>query len=135
VASSSTSGHCMGRRSRRRRGSSGDACRGGSSAAATASGAEERVRVRERGKEEESDSASLMGHSGGGIRVTGQLEAVGGARERGKPRRRETRSSGGLWAAAAATQCLAGMGDRARLPWALAIWPVGRGPLKLGDLY
>jgi hypothetical protein len=34
------------------------------------------VRVRERGKEEESDFASLMGHSGEGIRVTGQLEAV-----------------------------------------------------------
>jgi hypothetical protein len=28
-----------------------------------------------------------------------------------------------------ATQCLAGTGDRARLPWALVIWPVGRGPL------
>jgi hypothetical protein len=34
-----------------------------------------------------------------------------------------------------ATECLAGMGDRARLPWALAIWPVGCGPLKPGGLH
>jgi hypothetical protein len=40
---------------------------------------------------------------------------------------------GGLWAAV--TQYLAGIGDRARLPWVLAIWPVGRGPLKLGGLH
>jgi hypothetical protein len=33
------------------------------------------------------------------------------------------------------TECLAGMGDRARLPWALAIWPVGCGPLKPGGLH
>jgi hypothetical protein len=43
------------------RGGSGDACRGGLSAVAMASGAEERVRARERGKEEESDIASSMG--------------------------------------------------------------------------
>jgi hypothetical protein len=29
----------------------------------------------------------------------------------------------------------AGMGDQACLPWAMAIWPVGHGPLKLGGLY
>jgi hypothetical protein len=50
-----------------------------------ASGAEERVRARERGKEEESDFSSSMGHSGEGIRVTGRLEAVGGACGRRKP--------------------------------------------------
>jgi hypothetical protein len=72
----------VGRRCRRRWGSSGDACRGGSSTAATASGAEELVRARERGKEQESDFTSSMGHSSEGIRVTGQLEAVGGARGR-----------------------------------------------------
>jgi hypothetical protein len=43
------------------------------------------VRARERGKEEESDFASSMGHSGEGIRVTGRLEAVGGARGCGNP--------------------------------------------------
>jgi hypothetical protein len=50
-----------------------------------ASGAEEWVRARERGKEEESDFSSSMGHSGEGIRVTGRLEAVGGACGRRKP--------------------------------------------------
>jgi hypothetical protein len=43
---------------------------------ATTSRAEKRVRVRERRKEEESDFASSMGHSGEGIRVTGRLEAA-----------------------------------------------------------
>jgi PAB1-binding protein PBP1 len=46
------------------------------SAAATATGAEKRVRARERRKEEESDFASLMGHNGDGIRVTGRLEVA-----------------------------------------------------------
>jgi hypothetical protein len=82
VAGSSTSGHRVGRRSRRRRGGSGDACRGGSSAAATTSGVEDRVRARERGKVEESDFASSMGHNGEGIRVIGRLEALGNARGR-----------------------------------------------------
>jgi hypothetical protein len=54
-------------------------------AAATASGAEERVRAREWGKEEESDFALSMGHSGEGITVTRRLEAVGGACGHGKP--------------------------------------------------
>jgi hypothetical protein len=34
-----------------------------------------------------------------------------------------------------AAQCLEGMGDRACLPWELAIWPVCHGPLKLGGLH
>jgi hypothetical protein len=54
-------------------------------AAATASGAEEQVRARERGKEEESDFTLSMGHNGKGIRVTRRLEAVGSARGHGKP--------------------------------------------------
>jgi hypothetical protein len=61
------------------------------------------VRARDRGKEEESDFASSMGHSGEGIRVTGQLEAVGGARGHGKP-----------W--------------RGRNPRAVAVWSRRRGP-------
>jgi hypothetical protein len=48
----------------------------GTSTVATASGAEKRVRARERRKEEESDFASSLGHSGEGIRVTRQLEAA-----------------------------------------------------------
>jgi hypothetical protein len=52
---------------------------------------------------------------------------------RWKPGRRRSRGrGGGLWAAV--SQCLTGTGDRARLPWTLTIWPVGRGPLKLGGL-
>jgi hypothetical protein len=82
---SSTPGHRLGHESKRRWGGSGDACRGGLSAAAMASGAEEWVRAREQGKEEESDFSSSMGHSGEGIRVTGRLEAVGGAYGRRKP--------------------------------------------------
>jgi hypothetical protein len=42
----------------------------------TASGAEERVRARERGKEEETDFTSSMGHRGEGIKVAGRLEVV-----------------------------------------------------------
>jgi hypothetical protein len=41
----------------------------------------------ERGREEQSDFASSMGHSGEGIRVTGWLEAVGGAHGRGSVNR------------------------------------------------
>jgi hypothetical protein len=74
----------MGRRRRRWPDDSGDTCRGGSSAAAIASRVEERVRAR---KEEESDFTSSIGHNGEGIRVTGRLEAVGGARGFGKPQR------------------------------------------------
>jgi hypothetical protein len=66
-----------------------------SSAATAASGAEERVRARKQGKEEESDFTSSMGHNGEGIRVIRRLEAVGDARRRGKPRRRETKGDGG----------------------------------------
>jgi hypothetical protein len=47
-----------------------------------ASGAGERDGAK-RGKIEKRDFASSMGHSGKGIRVTEQLEAVGGARGRG----------------------------------------------------
>jgi hypothetical protein len=53
------------------------------------------VRARKRGKEEESDFTSSMGHSGEGIRVIRRLEAVGDTRRRGKPRRRETKGDGG----------------------------------------
>jgi hypothetical protein len=56
-------------------------------ATATASRAEEWVRARERGKEEESDFASSMGHNIEGIRVSKWLEVVGGACGRGKLRR------------------------------------------------
>jgi hypothetical protein len=53
------------------------------------------VRARKRGKEEESDFTSSMGHNGEGIRVIRRLEVVGDARRRGKPRRRETKGDGG----------------------------------------
>jgi hypothetical protein len=66
-----------------------------SSTTAAASGAEEQVRARERGKEEERDFTSSMGHNGEGIRVTGWLEAVGDARGHGKPQWCETRGGGG----------------------------------------
>jgi hypothetical protein len=76
AAGSSTPGHHMGHQTRRQRGGSGNACRGGSSAVVTTSGAEERVRARERGKEEETDFTSSMGHRGEGIKVAGRLEVV-----------------------------------------------------------
>jgi hypothetical protein len=47
------------------------------------------------GKEEESDLASSMGHSGEGIRVTGRLEAMGIARERDGVNRGRGQTVGG----------------------------------------
>jgi hypothetical protein len=55
------------------------------------------VRARDRGKEEESNFASSMGHSGEGIRVIGQLEAVGGACGRGKPWRGRNPRAVAVW--------------------------------------
>jgi hypothetical protein len=62
------------------------------------SGAEKRVRARERRKEEESDCVSSLGHNGEEIRVIGQLEAThaaGGYRRRTVTVRGVARARGG----------------------------------------
>jgi hypothetical protein len=102
-----------------------------SPAVVAASGAGARDGV-ERGKEEESDFASSMDHNGKGIRVTGRLEVVGSARGREKPRRRETRGSGGpvgVVAPSDAARCA--MGDFPR--WALGQTTSGRFDVGLGN--
>jgi hypothetical protein len=77
-------------------------------------------------EEEKGGLASMIVHGRRWIRTA---SAPGGGASVGKRATRST-SVGGT-----ATQCLAGTGDRAHLPWALAIWPVGRGPLKPGGLH
>jgi hypothetical protein len=67
-----------------------------------------------------------MGHSGEGIRVTGRLEVVGGARGCKKLWRRETRGGGGpVGAAAPSDAARPALGDFPR--WALGQFDMGLG--------
>jgi hypothetical protein len=67
-----------------------------------------------------------MGHSGEGIRVTGRLEVVGGARRCKKLWRRETRGGGGpVGAAAPSDAARPALGDFPR--WALGQFDMGLG--------
>jgi hypothetical protein len=92
--------------------------------ATTRVGRQRRCQVRS--EEEERGLASMIAHGRGWIRTA---SARGGGASVEKRAARST-SVGG-----AVTQCLARMGNRVCLPWALAIWLVGRGPLKPGGLH